>query len=86
MASGGPSRVGMCSGLSWADASIALVGPSWVSAGAQTLPPPRRLAGADATPVGGCGLQLLCSLCQARAVEALALLFKPIIAGDRFQS
>lgn len=78
--------LGCAAGLSWAGTGIALVGPAWVSAGVQTLPPSSRLAGADAPLWEGCGLQPLCSLCQARAEQALALLFKPIIAGDCIQS
>lgn len=61
------------------------IGPSWVSAGTQTLPPPSRLRGADVPLAGAGGLQLFCSICWARAVQAPALLFKSVITGDYFQ-
>lgn len=77
MASGGPSRVGICSRPQLGRGRHC---PGWVCLGLSWC--------ADPAPTlwGGCGLQLLCSLGQARAVQALALLFKSIIAGDCFQS
>lgn len=78
--------MGGAAGLSWAGAGTALVsralpGLSWC-----TDAPTQQARGNRCTPVGGCGLQLLRSLCQAGPVEALALLFKPVGAGDRFPS
>lgn len=39
----------------------------------------------DTAPVGGCGPQLLRCLLQAGAMQASALLFQSIIAGDCLQ-
>lgn len=61
------------------------VGPTWVSAGAQTLPFAQLTQRSRCTPVWRCSFQPLCSLFGARALQASALLFKSIIAGDCLQ-
>lgn len=66
--------LGCVAGLSWAWRGMAM---SWARLGLSWC--------TDTAPVGGCSPQLLCCLLRAGAMQASALLFQSIVAGDCLQ-